>query len=40
LRYDYDSHGNWVMKAVESRGAADTDFTLSSVERRTISYFE
>ena len=40
FRYDYDPRGNWVMKTVESRGVADQDFTLSSVERRTIEYFE
>jgi hypothetical protein len=40
FRYDYDARGNWVLKTVESRGHADQDFTLSSVERRTITYFE
>lgn len=40
FRYDYDAHGNWVMKTVESRGGMDPDFTLSSVERRTLGYFE
>jgi hypothetical protein len=38
--YDYDTFGNWVMKTIESRGGTDQDFTVSSVERRTISYFE
>ena len=37
--YDYDAHGNWVMKTVESRGEPDQDFALSSIERRTIGYF-
>jgi len=40
FRYDYDAHGNWVMKTVESRGGTDQDFTLSSVGRRTVRYFE
>jgi hypothetical protein len=40
FRYDYDAGGNWVMKTVESRGGTDQNFTLSSVERRTIGYFE
>ena len=40
FRYDYDARGNWVTKTVEGRGGADHDFTLSSVERRTIGYFE
>jgi hypothetical protein len=40
FRYDYDGHGNWVLKTVESRGGTDRDFTLSSVERRSITYFD
>ncbi len=40
FRYDYDARGNWVLKIVEGRGYADQDFTLSSLERRTITYFE
>ena len=40
FRYDYDTRGNWVMKIVESRGGTNQDFTISSVERRTIGYFE
>jgi hypothetical protein len=40
FRYDYDAHGNWVIKTVESRGGTDEDFTVCSVERRTIEYFE
>jgi hypothetical protein len=40
FRYDYDRHGNWVMQTVESRAGTDQDFTLSSVERRTLGYFE
>jgi hypothetical protein len=39
FRYDYDARGNWVVKTVESRGAASQDFTLFSFERRTIEYF-
>ncbi|HEV2198504.1 MAG TPA: hypothetical protein VGR73_01690 [Bryobacteraceae bacterium] len=39
FRYDYDAHGNWVMKTVESRAGPDKDFSLSSVEKRTIAYF-
>lgn len=38
--YEYDQHGNWVMKTVESRNRANQEFTPSSVERRTIGYFE
>jgi hypothetical protein len=39
LRYDHDAHGNWLTKTVESRGGTDQDFSLSSVERRTLTYF-
>jgi hypothetical protein len=40
FRYDYDMFGNWVMKTIESRGGTDQDYTVSSVERRTIGYFD
>jgi len=30
----------WVMKTIEIRGGTDQDFTVSSVERRVIGYFE
>ena len=40
FRYDYDMFGNWVMKTIESRAGTDQDFTVSSVERRVIGYFE
>lgn len=39
IRYEYDTHGNWVLKTVESRGGNEQDFTVSSVERRTLTYF-
>ena len=38
--YDYDSHGNWVSKRVESRGNTKNDFILSSSEQRAITYLE
>jgi hypothetical protein len=40
FRYDYDAFGNWVTKTIESRAGMDKDFTVSSLERRTIGYFE
>jgi hypothetical protein len=40
FHYDYDARGNWVMKTVESRSGTGKDFTVSTVERRTIRYFE
>jgi YD repeat-containing protein len=39
FRYDYDAHGNWVTKTVEHRSDTGQDFTVSSTELRTISYF-
>ncbi len=40
FRYDYDAFGNWVTKTIESRAGTEQDFTVSSIERRTIGYFE
>jgi len=40
IRYEYDVHGNWVLKTVESRGGKEQNFTVASVERRTLTYFE
>ena len=40
FRYEYDANGNWVRKTVGSRAANDQEFILSSVERRTVGYFE
>ncbi|MGA7411964.1 MAG: hypothetical protein WBW33_15910 [Bryobacteraceae bacterium] len=40
FHYDYDTRGNWVMKTVRSRGRTGDDFTVSTVERRTIGYFD
>ncbi|HYZ87105.1 MAG TPA: hypothetical protein VE621_22000 [Bryobacteraceae bacterium] len=40
FRYDYDSQGNWVSKTVEGRPTREGEFSLSSVERRTITYFD
>ena len=40
FHYEYDAHGNWLLKTVESRPSEDRDFTPSSVERRSLTYFE
>jgi YD repeat-containing protein len=40
FHYEYDAHGNWITKRVESRSSAEQDFSLSAVEKRTIEYFE
>jgi hypothetical protein len=39
IRYECDAYGNWLLKTVESRAGSDQGFTLTSVERRTLSYF-
>lgn len=39
ISYDYDTHGNWTRKLVESRSAPDRPFAVASEERRTIEYF-
>jgi YD repeat-containing protein len=39
IQYDYDERGNWVAKTMESRPGTDREFTVSSTERRAISYF-
>ncbi len=38
--YDYNSHGDWVCKTVRGRSGPDQEFTPSSIEDRTIEYFE
>lgn len=39
FRYNYDTSGNWVEKVIEGRGGAAEDFTVTSVERRTLAYY-
>jgi hypothetical protein len=39
FRYNYDSQRNWVSKTVETRPDSEDEFSLSAVERRTITYF-
>ncbi len=39
FRYDYDSQGNWVAKTVEGRSGSEGEFSVSSVERRILTYF-
>jgi len=38
--YEYDDRGNWVKKVVEQRRGADQEFTISTVERRTLVYYD
>ena len=40
FHYDYDARGNWIKKAVHARGGADEDFSVSSVEQRTLAYYD
>jgi YD repeat-containing protein len=40
FHYDYDGRGNWIMKRVESRATSDQEFAVSSVERRTLVYYD
>jgi YD repeat-containing protein len=38
--YEYDPHGNWLTKITESRHGDNPDFSVSSTERRTPTYFD
>ena len=38
--YEYDLHGNWLTKITESRHGDNPDFSVSSTERRTLTYFD
>ena len=38
--YQYDSHGNWTERVGSYRIGTQLEFQRSSIERRTITYFE
>jgi hypothetical protein len=40
FHYEYDGRGNWIKKTVESRGGADQDFSVSTIEQRTLAYYD
>ena len=40
FQYDYDGRGNWIMKRVEGRATSDQEFVVSSLEQRTLVYFD
>jgi YD repeat-containing protein len=40
FHYDYDGRGNWTMKRGEGRATSDQEFAVSSVERRTLVYYD
>jgi hypothetical protein len=38
--YEYDALGNWTIKVTEARSKETQDFSVTSTERRTLSYFD
>jgi len=40
FHYDYDGRGNWILKRVEGRSTSDQEFAVSSVDRRTLVYYD
>jgi hypothetical protein len=38
--YEYDALGNWTSKVTETRSNETQDFSVSSTERRTLTYFD
>ncbi len=40
FHYDYDLRGNWIKKVVEARGRSKQDFSVSSIEQRTLAYYD
>lgn len=37
--YEYDQHGNWIVKSVSYRSSPDGEFQSSSVEKRSLTYY-
>jgi hypothetical protein len=37
--YEYDEYENWTMKTIEGRSSIDEEFSIFSIEKRTIGYF-
>lgn len=37
--YQYDEHGNWIERVISIRREPDKPFTVSSVDRRSLTYF-
>jgi hypothetical protein len=35
----YDKHGNWIERVISSRQGPDKPFTVSSVDRRSLTYY-
>ena len=40
FKYDYDAQGNWIEKVVEGRGGTAPEYSVSSIERRTLTYYD
>jgi YD repeat-containing protein len=40
IDYEYDERGNWIHKTVLARNTADRDFVTTTVEQRTIAYYD
>jgi len=40
FQYDYDVRGNWIKKVVQGRSGADQEFRVSTIEERTLAYYE
>ena len=40
IEYEYDERGNWIRKTVLARNGPDRDFVTSTVEQRTITYYD
>jgi len=40
MKYDYDAHGNWTRKTIEKRQRVDQPFVVSSIEQRTLTYYD
>jgi YD repeat-containing protein len=38
--YEYDDRGNWTSKTTASRSSPEQEFSIFSIEKRTILYFE
>jgi hypothetical protein len=37
--YQYDEHGNWIERVISGRFEPDKSFTVSSVDRRSLTYY-
>ncbi len=40
FHYDYDVRGNWTRMVVEARGGSEQEFSVSSIEQRTLVYYD